>query len=281
MSKAGVAGVAFMIAVAAYACQGPDESVDSAASQAATPPVAAASAPPTTSWTAPTTAAAPATSSGSGYWGSSGPGGNVTVTKVIDGDTFVVSGNRKIRVLGIDSCEAGTTGGSAATSTARTLLGYGAVTLSIEPGVDLDKYGRELRYVRTAPGDLGELMVGYDHTAVYRGGNNGSAAYVAGLSALDVNGRSCGTTIPTSTTRRPKPAPTTTVAAPRPVAPSRRLQRGFGCLLQELRRGPRRRRRTPPRRPGRLPRQARSGRRRHRLRVEWVSRRGVSPGVPS
>jgi endonuclease YncB( thermonuclease family) len=41
---------------------------------------------------------------------------------VVDGDTFWTSDGRKIRVLGIDSCEASTYGGTEATAMAKSQL---------------------------------------------------------------------------------------------------------------------------------------------------------------
>ncbi len=111
---------------------------------------------------------------------------------MIDGDTFEVAGGRTVRVLGIDSCEAGTDGGERATSAARAGLSGATVTLTREPGADRDRYDRELRYVATAGGgDFGEYMVAGDHTAVYAGRNDASAAYVARLRSLDTNARTC------------------------------------------------------------------------------------------
>jgi endonuclease YncB( thermonuclease family) len=119
-------------------------------------------------------------------------GETVTVDRVIDGDTFV-AGGQKVRVLGIDSCESNTYGGRQATDTARTMLEGEQVVLRSEPGVDRDKYGRELRYVdmSVSGSDFGDYMVSYDHTAVYAGKNEASAAYVAKLRADDHNSRTC------------------------------------------------------------------------------------------
>jgi endonuclease YncB( thermonuclease family) len=116
----------------------------------------------------------------------------VGVTRVIDGDTFEVSTGKKVRVLGIDSCEMGTQGGDNAKQAAQALLSGETVTLTQEPGVDLDKYGRQLRYVTLAGGDFGELMVAQAHTGVYAGHSDGSAAYMGALRARDSNGRDCG-----------------------------------------------------------------------------------------
>lgn len=120
----------------------------------------------------------------------------VTVSNVIDGDTSATGDGRKIRVLGVDSCEANTYGGKEATSAAKSQLDNprGPVTLTAEPGVDTDRYGRHLRYVQVG----GEAMVGYDHTGVYQGKNDADADHIARLYAQDTryamnppSGRSC------------------------------------------------------------------------------------------
>ena len=118
----------------------------------------------------------------------------VTVTRVVDGDTFEVTGGRRIRVLGIDSCEASTAGGREATETARSQLTNphnAPITLLAEPGVDRDRYDRELRYVHLGGVDYGEFVVGYDHTGVYEGRNDASPSYLERLRASDAGGRSC------------------------------------------------------------------------------------------
>ncbi|MDN5919096.1 MAG: thermonuclease family protein [Pseudonocardia sp.] len=113
------------------------------------------------------------------------------MTRVIDGDTFEI-GPRTIRVLGIDSCEASTDAGDAATAQARALLLAGPITLTTEPGVGNDRFDRELRYVQLADGrDFGTVMVAASHTAVYEGENDASPDYVAQLRATDPNGRTC------------------------------------------------------------------------------------------
>jgi endonuclease YncB( thermonuclease family) len=127
-------------------------------------------------------------------------GEHVTVARVIDGDTFELTDGRKVRVLGIDSCEKDTPGGESATVNATTLLtGREPVYLLTEPGVTTDRYGRYLRYVQAGPEDFGMSMVKHDHTGVYQGDNDASAKYIARLYEYDlayaVNppaGRDCG-----------------------------------------------------------------------------------------
>ncbi len=112
----------------------------------------------------------------------------VTVSYVIDGDTFVIGDGRKVRVLGIDACEAGTPGGKEATAFAKQSLTnpYNApITLTTEPGIDTDRYGRSLRYVQLNGYDYGEGQIGYDHTGVDAGDNDANPAYLAKLRSLD------------------------------------------------------------------------------------------------
>lgn len=131
-------------------------------------------------------------------------GEEVTVTRVIDGDTFEISTGETIRVLGIDSCESKTYGGKEATSMAENNLtnpGNLPITITTEPGVDKDRYGRLLRYVQMDGGeyDFGQSMVEYDNTGVYAGDNDASDDYVQMLYAADLkyannppSGRECG-----------------------------------------------------------------------------------------
>jgi endonuclease YncB( thermonuclease family) len=156
----------------------------------------------------PATTAAPPTAA------ASLPGGHgeaVKVSRTIDGDTFALTDGRMVRVLGIDSCESNTPGGREATTAAHdVLMSGGPVYLIIEPGVATDRDGRLLRYVNAGSRDLGTYMVRYDHTGVYQGDNDASAAYVAQLYANDLmnaaappSGRECGEPDPPA----PDPAP--------------------------------------------------------------------------
>lgn len=119
------------------------------------------------------------------------------VTRVIDGDTFEVSDGSKVRVLGIDACEMSTPAGRDAQDSAELWLTDKMVDLTMEPGVDRDRYGRLLRYVDIQVGggtywqDFGAMMVAHKHTGVYEGKNDASAQYVAELRAADMNGRDC------------------------------------------------------------------------------------------
>jgi endonuclease YncB( thermonuclease family) len=122
-----------------------------------------------------------------------------TVVDVVEGDSFVIEGGAVVRVLAADSCEMRTDAGPAAREDAAGVLDGATVTLRREPSGthDVDRDGRLLRYVEVpGVGDLGSFMVQRGHTAVYRGFNDASPAYVDHLRALDRDGRRCVTTLP-------------------------------------------------------------------------------------
>lgn len=116
-------------------------------------------------------------------------GDTVMVTDVIDGESFVADGQR-IRILGIDACDASTYGGRQATTTAETFLEGQQVTLRTEPGVEKDRNGRLLRYVDTSSGDYGTLAVTYDHTEA-DDASQAAPTYLDELRSADPNGRTC------------------------------------------------------------------------------------------
>ena len=131
----------------------------------------------------------------------------ITVARVVDGDTFQLTDGRKVRVLGIDSCEMSTYGGKEAKRAAEGQLQNSfnePITMSAEPGgPDKDRYGRLLRYVSLNGSDFGEHMVKYDHTGVYQGDNDASPQYLQRLYAADLEyaqnppaGRSCADPYP-------------------------------------------------------------------------------------
>ena len=187
----------------------------SAAPTTSRAPLAAAPAePPERSSTAPAAAVSPTSGSGPGRGA-----GAALVTRVIDGDTFVVQGGDRVRVLGIDSCESSTSAGSEATAAARRVLGGQVVNLRREGSADRDRYGRLPRYVDVpGVGDLGRYLVADgSHTGIYEGRGDASASYVASLRSLG-GARSCGSgsTPARTTAASPAPAP----APAQPAAPS-------------------------------------------------------------
>jgi endonuclease YncB( thermonuclease family) len=119
-------------------------------------------------------------------------GETVTVTRVVDGDTFEIAGGRRVQVLGIDSCEIGTYGGTRAKESAELSLDGRWVVLEQEPGVDRDESGRLLRYVSASSGsDFGGTMVALTHTGIDEGDNDASARRIADLREQDDTGRDC------------------------------------------------------------------------------------------
>lgn len=203
MSKGSLLGGAIVIGILFAACSPDNDDTRPTPSAApSTDTVSSAqnysSSPSTSSVASPVTATA------------AFAGEPVTVTDVVDGDTFRTSDGSTIRVLGIDSCEAGTYGGDLATSDARLKLTStydGPVTVTAQPGVDKDENGRQLRYVQVGSNheDFGEYMVRNDHTGVYQGRHDASPDYVARLYSLDTlysanppSGRECGDPYPST-----------------------------------------------------------------------------------
>jgi endonuclease YncB( thermonuclease family) len=128
----------------------------------------------------------------------------VHVASVHDGDTFTDTAGVKYRVLVEDSCEIGTPGGARAQAEARQLLTGQDVTVT---PIGKRSYDRELAYVTLPDGrDFADVMLEADHTAVYAGRNDASAAKVAEGRAHDANGRTCGTAAKTTTTTKARPA---------------------------------------------------------------------------
>lgn len=113
------------------------------------------------------------------------------VSRVIDGDTFVLNDGRRVRILGIDSCEMDTSRGVLARRDLEVLV-QGGVTLLAVPNVDKDRWGRLLRHVFSPAGDVAQEMVRSDHTEVYGGRNDASPGYIEALRRIDGAPRDCG-----------------------------------------------------------------------------------------
>lgn len=122
------------------------------------------------------------------------PEQEATVERVIDGDTFVLEGGDRVRVLGIDSCEMSTPVGTDAKKQAEQLLSGQTVVLHSEEGVDRDYYDRLLRSVELSSGrDFGGVMVEETHTGVYGGRNDLNDDQLEWLRRIDAdNGMQCG-----------------------------------------------------------------------------------------
>jgi micrococcal nuclease len=86
------------------------------------------------------------------------------VERVIDGDTFVVRGGERIRIIGIDAPEWPASGipdcfGPAATAKLRQLLKTGDPVTLTSDAEPRDRYGRTLAYVTTGEHDLGAQLL--------------------------------------------------------------------------------------------------------------------------
>ena len=97
------------------------------------------------------------------------------VERVLDGDTLLLAGGERVRVLGIDTPEVARDGRPAecgaddATRAARELVEAQVVRLRPDPGqADRDDFDRLLRYVETGAGqDLGLTLVSDGHARVF------------------------------------------------------------------------------------------------------------------
>ena len=188
----GIAAAVFVV-VAATDISSAAHPTPSAASSRA--PVITSSTSPTSPTTSTTTPSpVPTTASGA----AAAAGEAVTVTDVIDGDTIEVSGDRRVRLLGIDACEMGTRGGREAKDLLEGFLSDGQVRLIADGARDRDGSGRLLRRVETMTStDLGALMVVYPAVGVSQGRNDATPAYTSQLRAADYGERDCtGTTSP-------------------------------------------------------------------------------------
>jgi len=82
----------------------------------------------------------------------------IPVLRVIDGDTFTTTGNRSVRLFGVDTPERGEKCYNEATERLRELAG-GGVRVELGPRSQ-DRYGRLLYYVYTQNGDsIDEILV--------------------------------------------------------------------------------------------------------------------------
>ena len=81
-----------------------------------------------------------------------------TVTKVIDGDTIVISGGRSVRLIGIDTAEKGEDCFEEAKNRLEELVLNKEVALE-QDGENKDKYGRLLRYVFVSGENINVMLV--------------------------------------------------------------------------------------------------------------------------
>jgi len=83
----------------------------------------------------------------------------LTVTRVIDGDTIVISGGEKVRLIGIDTPEKGQCGFDEAKQALEDLLSNGRAILYTGTISDTDKYDRLLRYIEVEGTDVGLTLI--------------------------------------------------------------------------------------------------------------------------
>ena len=88
------------------------------------------------------------------------------VTNVIDGDTIVISGGERVRLLGIDAPEKGEFFYKEAKARLEELIENRNVTLERE-GDNKDKYGRLLRYIFAEDTNINLLMVEEGYAICY------------------------------------------------------------------------------------------------------------------
>jgi endonuclease YncB( thermonuclease family) len=127
--------------------------------------------------------------------------GLTVVSRVVDGDTVEMSTGQTIRIIGVDTPEAGQPCYAEAAAALRAVVQGQAVGLTPGARDDVDRYGRLLRYVDTAGGvDAGLQMINqgwaiarYDSRDGY-GRHTREASYVAADTASPA--RTCGAVPP-------------------------------------------------------------------------------------
>ncbi len=83
----------------------------------------------------------------------------VEVIRVIDGDTFVIANDERVRLIGIDTPENGQCGFDEAKQALEELLASGSATFYLGTTSDKDKYDRLLRYIEVDGIDVGLNLI--------------------------------------------------------------------------------------------------------------------------
>ena len=83
----------------------------------------------------------------------------VDVIRVIDGDTVVIAGDERVRLIGIDTPENGQCGFDEAKQALEKLLASGSATFFSGTSSDKDKYDRLLRYIEVEGIDVGLNLI--------------------------------------------------------------------------------------------------------------------------
>ena len=81
------------------------------------------------------------------------------VIRVIDGDTVVIAGDERVRLIGIDTPEKGQCGFDEAKQALEKLLASGPATFYSGTTSDKDKYDRLLRYIEVEGIDVGLNLI--------------------------------------------------------------------------------------------------------------------------
>ena len=81
------------------------------------------------------------------------------VIRVIDGDTIVIAGDERVRLIGIDTPENGQCGFDEAKQALEKLLDSGSATFYSGTTSDKDKYDRLLRYIEVEEIDVGLNLI--------------------------------------------------------------------------------------------------------------------------
>jgi micrococcal nuclease len=133
----------------------------------------------------------------SGLPGCRAGGERVLVVHVVDGDTLRLLDGREVQLIGVDAPEADDCAGPDATEHARDRVEGHRVVLHREPGVDTDRSGRLLTYVRyTGPDtdyDLGYSLAYNALAEPYAAyaGNDRYTANIAGAAHQPARSNSC------------------------------------------------------------------------------------------
>ncbi len=202
-----VAAIALLVSLVAAGSCGSGNGSGGLASATATRPTTTAE--PQASTTTPTTAPPPSTTAPT----TTAPAG-VTVTEVVDGDTIVVEGGVRVRLIGIDTPERGAPGFHESAAALSALVAGKRVQLVAGARDDVDKYGRLLRYVEVDGVDAnlemlrsGHARTRYDSRDGY-GAHAREAEYVAADAASpDLWSVPAPPSAPVTTAAPPQPAP--------------------------------------------------------------------------
>lgn len=127
------------------------------------------------------------------------------VTEVIDGDTIVVAGGARVRLIGIDAPEANECGASTATELLTSYVLGKSVTLTPGTRTDKDRYGRLLRYVDVGSFDPGLKLIQVGRASARYDSRDGYGAHPRENAYVRADAASANANVCSSP--RPVPAP--------------------------------------------------------------------------